>query len=76
MIIPIPIFGDVAWHSVAMLGAYAVPLAGEMSRKPTSGGDETEGWQLGSAVGKKPKKARHEGPAMYANCPLAVITGH
>ena len=52
MIIPIPIFGDVAWHSVAMLGAYAVPLAGEMSRKPTSGGDETEGWQSGLAVGK------------------------
>ena len=33
-----------------MLGTLASPLAGEMSRKPTAGGDETEGWQMGSAV--------------------------
>jgi hypothetical protein len=44
-----------------MLGAYAFPRAGEMSRKPTSGGDETMGWQTGSAVGRKPAGHRRSG---------------
>jgi hypothetical protein len=44
--------------SAPELGTLAFPRAGEMSRKPTSGGNETMGWQMGWAVDRRPAKGR------------------